>query len=114
LGAVVVAGTAASWASGEILRLSKVSEKETPNTERLEWKHDNKREVLFVEKQVIVSEPDVKSVMLSVYPEHALSFEVTPEGAKRLADATTDGPGRMRIAILIHGEVTARWCPHQW
>ena len=55
-----------SWASGGILRLSKVSGKETADTERLEWKHDGKREVLFVEKQVIVSDTDVQSVMRSV------------------------------------------------
>lgn len=94
-----------SLACGELLRLSKVAGGENANTERFELTNGDKREVLFVEKQAIITGADVKSAMRSPQQAHALAVMLTDGGGKKLGAATNDAHGDMRIAILINGEV---------
>lgn len=89
------------WASGEILRLSKVVAEGSANAERIELNHGNEREVLFVEKQAIITRADVKLAMRSPQQEDALDITLTEEGGKKLAAATKDAHGDMRIVVLI-------------
>lgn len=91
--------------SGEVLRLSKVVAEGSANAERIELNHGNEREVLFVEKQPIVTRADVKSAMRSPQQEDALAITLTEEGGKKLGAATKDAHGDMRIAVLIDEKV---------
>ena len=93
------------WASGEILRLSKVVAEGSANAERIELNHGNEREVLFVEKQAIITRADVKSAMRSPQQDDALDITLTEEGGKKLGAATKDARGDMRIAVLIDEKV---------
>lgn len=92
-------------ASGEILRLSKVVAEGSVNAERIELNHGNDHEVLFVEKQAIVTHADVKSAMHSPQQEDALDIALTEEGGNKLGAATKDAHGDMRIAVLIDEKV---------
>lgn len=102
---VAVLSCFTQWASGEVLRLSKVVAEGSANAERIELSHGNEREVLFVEKQAIITRADVKSAMRSPQQENALDIALTEEGGKKLGAATKDAHGDMRIAVLIDEKV---------
>jgi len=93
------------WAVGEILRLSKVVAEGSANAERMELSHGNEREVLFVEKQAIITCADVQSAMRNPQQEDALSVTLTEEGGRKVGAATKDAHGDMRIVVLIGEKV---------
>ena len=92
--------------AAESFRVSKVASAEGETTERFELERDGEREVLFVEKQAIVSTADVESAKPSPVMAHALEFRLTEQGGEKLHKATKDVvPGVARFAILIDGKL---------
>ena len=92
--------------AAESFRVSKVASAEGETTERFELERDGEREVLFVEKQAIVSTADVESARPSPMMAHALEFRLTEQGGEKLHKATKDVvPGVARFAILIDGKL---------
>lgn len=92
---------------GETFRLNKVVAEGAANSERVELHHEEKNEILFIEKQAIVTGADVKSATRYPGDEDTLAITLTEEGGKKLGAATTDSYGRMRLAILIDDKVVS-------
>lgn len=91
--------------SGETLRLSHVRQKEAPDVERYELKHEGGAEVMFVEKKAIITGADVESVMRNPSDPDSLDFTLSKAGEGKLSEATKDVHGIERIAIIIDGEL---------
>jgi hypothetical protein len=92
---------------GETFRLNKVVAEGTANSERMELNQEGKSQVLFIEKQAIVTGADVKSAMRSPSEENSLAITLTEDGGMKLGAATADARGDMRIAILIDEKVVS-------
>jgi hypothetical protein len=92
---------------GETFRLSKVVAESVANSERVELNQDGMSEILFIEKQAVVTGADVKSAMRFPGEENALAVTLTEEGGMKLGAATENAQGNMRIAILIEDKVVS-------
>ncbi len=105
LGAVVVWLCASHWASGEILRFSKVVAEGTADATRFEYQDGENAETLFIANQAIVTRADVELVVRSPQQIDALAMRLTKEGGEKLGAATKGARGDMRIAVLIDEKV---------
>ena len=100
----------ASFAQGEVLRISEVREVSGDDTERMTHRYrfegQDKEEELFVLKETIVGDRDVARAEVAGKGE--IYVELNPQGAKAMEEATGNMiPGRSRMAIIVDGKVVS-------
>ncbi|QJE97380.1 SecDF P1 head subdomain-containing protein [Luteolibacter luteus] len=89
---------------GEILRISRAFDEPVPGAERMELKYRDEVQQIFVVKEAIISDADVKNADASV--EEQIQVELNEEGAKKMKAATTGlAHGKDRFAVLVDGRV---------
>lgn len=94
---------------GEILRLSKVGKKGDKGVERMEMERENvdgEKEVLYVFKETILTEMDVKHASVDPIQKGVINIRLSKEGGAKMIEATkVMKPRRDRIAIIVEGEL---------
>jgi preprotein translocase subunit SecD len=91
---------------GEILRVSKVFPMRGQNTEDLRYTKDGRlNSIIHVDKRTVVTGKDVKEARVLPKETGVIEVKLTEEGSKRLAAATKDAGGRLRLAIIVNDVV---------
>lgn len=90
----------------QTLRVSKVAERESDDTERMVPKSKESGQVVFVNKAVEISDEDVESVDVSPHQAGTLDVKLTEEGGKKFTELTQHlRHGQDRIAIIVEGRL---------
>jgi hypothetical protein len=100
----------AGFVHGDVLRISEVRSEAVEGTERmtLRFQHDGQvtEEVLFVLKEVVVSDADVAQAW--VYRGQAIGVKLKPEGARKMVQATRNmNPRQDRLAVIVDGKLVS-------
>ena len=88
--------------ASETIRLSKVSDEPSANTESLHLTNGQSDQVLFVQRTVEISDDQISSVEIVERDGIVLRVHLTEEGNRRFGSLTQDQTGR-RIAIVVRG-----------
>ena len=88
--------------ASDTIRLSKVSDEPSANTESLHLTNDQSDQVLFVQRTVEISDDQISSVEIVERDGIVLRVHLTEEGNRRFGSLTQDQTGR-RIAIVVRG-----------
>ena len=88
--------------ASETIRLSKVSDEPSANTESLHLTNGQSDQVLFVQRTVEISDDQISSVEIEERDGIVLRVHLTEEGNRRFGSLTQDQTGR-RIAIVVRG-----------
>ena len=93
----------------EALRISRVVAAAGEGIERMTFKSGDHEEVLFVEKEAVVSTADVQEAWAEILPStRCISIRLKPEGAKRMAAVTGEMKlGVERLAVVVDGKPKA-------
>ena len=86
---------------GEVLRVSKVVDDIGPNVEQMRYTTERGVMIYRVEKAAILTSKDVKSAGVVPKRKGVLEVKLTPEGAKKLSEATKDANSTLRLAIVL-------------
>ncbi len=102
----IIFSTAVNLCCGGTLRVSKVADKASENTEQM--KYEAGAQVLFVEKASLLSDADVKRAVPNYGLDNAFYVELTDDGARKLKEATERMLyGKDRLAIIIEGSIAS-------
>ena len=105
---VLIFFTAVSSCLGGTLRVSKVADKKVENTEQMKLPDEVGAQVLFVEKESLLSDSDVKRAVPNYGLDNVFYVELTNDGSRKLKEATENMIyGRDRLAIVIGGRLTS-------
>ena len=88
--------------ASDTIRLSKVSDEPSANTESLHLTNGQSDQVLFVQRTVEISDDQISSVEIVERDGIVLRVHLTEEGNRRFGSLTQDQTGR-RIAIVVRG-----------
>ncbi len=88
--------------ASDTIRLSKVSDEPSANTESLHLTNGQSDQVLFVLRTVEISDDQISSVEIVERDGIVLRVHLTEEGNRRFGSLTQDQTGR-RIAIVVRG-----------
>lgn len=88
--------------ASDTIRLSKVSDEPSANTESLHLTNGQSDQVLFVQRTVEISDDQISSVEIEERDGIVLRVHLTEEGNRRFGSLTQDQTGR-RIAIVVRG-----------
>jgi preprotein translocase subunit SecD len=88
--------------ASETIRLSKVSDEPSTETESLHLTNAQSDQVLFVERAAEISDDQISSVEIVERDGIVLRVYLTEEGNRRFGNLTQDQTGR-RIAIIVRG-----------
>jgi preprotein translocase subunit SecD len=108
---IAVAAVAADSSTSQVFQMRLVSDKPSSETEQMTlvqtWHGKEQKEVLFVQKAVLLDQTDLKSATVSTNaqigsPQIDISF--TDKGAKHFAKVTRQNIGK-RLAIIIGGQI---------
>jgi preprotein translocase subunit SecD len=92
--------------ASDAIRLSKVSDEPSANTEPLHLTNGQSDQVLFVQRTVEISDDQISYVEIVERDGIVLGVHLTEEGNRRLGNLTEDQKGR-RIAIVVRGVLVA-------
>jgi len=92
--------------ASDTIRLSKVSDEPSANTESLHLTNGQSNQVLFVQRTVEISDDQISSVEIVERDGIVLRVHLTEEGNRRFGNLTQDQSGR-RIAIVVRGVLMA-------
>lgn len=88
--------------ASETIRLSKVSDEPSAETELLHLTNAQSDQVLFVQRAAEISDDQISSVEIVERDGIVLRVHLTEEGNRRFGNLTRDQTGR-RIAIVVRG-----------
>ena len=88
--------------ASETIRLSKVSDEPSAETELLHLTNAQSDQVLFVQRAAELSDDQISSVEIVEREGIVLRVHLTEEGNRRFGNLTRDQTGR-RIAIVVRG-----------
>lgn len=88
--------------ASETIRLSKVSDEPSAETELLHLTNAQSDQVLFVQRAAEISDDQISSVEIVEREGIVLRVHLTEEGNRRFGNLTRDQTGR-RIAIVVRG-----------
>jgi preprotein translocase subunit SecD len=88
--------------ASETIRLSKVSDEPSAETESLHLTNAQSDQVLFVQRAAEISDDQISSVEIVEQDGIVLRVHLTEEGDRRFGNLTRDQTGR-RIAIVVRG-----------
>jgi preprotein translocase subunit SecD len=88
--------------ASETIRLSKVSDEPSAETELLHLTNAQSDQVLFVQRAAEISDDQISSVEIVERGGIVLRVHLTEEGNRRFGNLTRDQTGR-RIAIVVRG-----------
>ena len=88
--------------ASDTIRLSKVSDEPSANTESLHLTNGQSDQVLFVLRTVEISDDQISSVEIVERDGIVLRVHLTEEGNRRFGSLTQDQTGR-KIAIFVRG-----------
>jgi preprotein translocase subunit SecD len=88
--------------ASETIRLSKVSDEPSAETESLHLTNAQSDQVLFVQRAAEISDDQISSVEIVERDGSVLRVYLTEEGNRRFGNLTQDQTGR-RIAIIVRG-----------
>jgi len=92
--------------ASDTIRLSKVSDEPSANTESLHLTNGQSNQLLFVQRTVEISDNQISSVEIVGRDGIVLRVHLTEEGNRRFGNLTQDQSGR-RIAIVVSGVLMA-------
>ena len=92
--------------ASDTIRLSKVSDEPSTNTESLHLANGQSDQVLFVQRTVEISDDQISSVEIVERDGVVLRVHLTEEGNRRFCNLTQDQTGR-KIAIVVRGVLVA-------
>lgn len=97
------------WAgvcSGETLRISRVVGEAAENAERMTLKTKKHEEHLFVSKERVITEADVKDASVDWTQDGVINVRLTEAGAEKMREATSRMRlVRDRLAIIVEGKL---------
>ena len=88
--------------ASETIRLSKVSDEPSAETEPLHLSNAQSDQVIFVQRAAEISDDQISSVEIVEREGIVLRVHLTEEGNRRFGNLTRDQTGR-RIAIVVRG-----------
>ena len=88
--------------ASETIRLSKVSDEPSAETEPLHLSNAQSDQVIFVQRAAEISDDQISSVEIVERDGIVLRVHLTEEGNRRFGNLTRDQTGR-RIAIVVRG-----------
>lgn len=88
--------------ASETIRLSKVSDEPSAETEPLHLTNAQSDQVIFVQRAAEISDDQISSVEIVEREGIVLRVHLTEEGNRRFGNLTRDQTGR-RIAIVVRG-----------
>lgn len=92
--------------ASETIRLSKVSDEPSADTESLHLTNGQSDQVLFVQRAPEISDDQISSVEIVERDGIVLRVHLTEEGNRRFGNLTQDQKGR-KIAIFVRGVLIA-------
>jgi len=92
--------------ASDTIRLSKVSDEPSANTESLHLTNGQSDQVLHVQRTVEISDDQISSVEIVERDGIVVKVHLTDEGNQRFGNLTQDQQGR-RIAIVVRGVLIA-------
>jgi preprotein translocase subunit SecD len=113
---VALAAVAADSSASHVFQMRLVADKPSSDTEQMtlvqQWHGKEQKEVLFVQKAVLLDQTDLKSATVSTNAQMGMSqidISFTEKGTKRFAKVTHQNVGR-RLAIIIDGQIYSAPC----
>lgn len=90
----------------EVFRVSRVVEAAGEGIDRMTFKAGDHEEVLFVEKEAVVSASDVQEAWAEVFPSmRGIAIRLKPEGGRKMGVATGEMElGNGRLAVVVDGK----------
>lgn len=95
-----------SAVAAEPFRISRVVAAAGDGVEEMVYSHEGREEKIFVKKEAVVTDKDVKEAWPGPPREAGISVTLNEAGAAKMAAATSGmEPGRDRMAMIIDGKV---------
>lgn len=95
-------------AAGEVMRVCRVSSEAGPEVVKMTLKRDDETEDLFVSKEPLLTERDVKKAWVDVGRAGIINVELKEAGGRKLSAATVKMElGVDRLALIAEGRLIA-------
>ena len=92
----------------DTLRLSEVVDKAGDGVEQMTLRGGEREEIIFVKKQAVVRDADVKQAWANVPEEGQINVTLKDEGARKLEEVTAKmRHGQDRLAIIVDGKLVS-------